>query len=168
MARSKTTVDPHLLPSIRAQLMGIPDSTSSDTFHAWANLPARISREQFAHELRTNYDGIFQNFYTLKISRPETNRLLSDYFPPECQILGDDPRLGQGRGKTGAGYLCAGAGGREILREECLVFEDSVVGVEAGRRAGMRVVWVPHVDVVGEYWGRERFDYARYGIDVSS
>jgi pseudouridine-5'-monophosphatase len=32
-----------------------------------------------------------------------------------------------------------------------LVFEDSIAGVEAGRRAGMRVVWVPHPDVAVEY-----------------
>lgn len=39
--------------------------------------------------------------------------------------------------------------------EECLVFEDSVPGIEAGRRAGMRVVWVPHPGLAGEYVGRE-------------
>lgn len=37
-----------------------------------------------------------------------------------------------------------GLGEREVKPEECLVFEDSVAGVEAGRRAGMRVCWVPH------------------------
>lgn len=36
-------------------------------------------------------------------------------------------------------------GGKEPIKpNECLVFEDSIAGVEAGRRAGMRVVWVPH------------------------
>lgn len=30
-----------------------------------------------------------------------------------------------------------------IKPAECLVFEDSIVGVEAARRAGMRVIWVP-------------------------
>lgn len=39
----------------------------------------------------------------------------------------------------------------DILPSECLVFEDSVAGVEAGRRAGMRVVWVPDPDVASEY-----------------
>lgn len=42
-----------------------------------------------------------------------------------------------------------------MLPEECLVFEDSVPGVEAGRRAGMRVVWCPHPELLKEYKGRE-------------
>jgi pseudouridine-5'-monophosphatase len=36
------------------------------------------------------------------------------------------------------------------------VFEDSVAGVEAGRRAGMRVIWVPHPDVAAEYQARQK------------
>lgn len=36
-----------------------------------------------------------------------------------------------------------GEGGR-VRPDECLVFEDSIAGVAAGRAAGMRVCWVPH------------------------
>lgn len=43
----------------------------------------------------------------------------------------------------------------EIKPEECLVFEDAVPGVEAGRRAGMRVVWCPHQGLLEAYKGRE-------------
>lgn len=39
--------------------------------------------------------------------------------------------------------------------EECLVFEDSVPGIEAGRRAGMRVIWCPHPGLREEFKGRE-------------
>jgi len=46
-------------------------------------------------------------------------------------------------------------GEKEITPEECLVFEDSVPGVEAGRRAGMRVAWVPHPELHKEYDGRQ-------------
>lgn len=46
-------------------------------------------------------------------------------------------------------------GEREIERKECLVFEDSVPGVEAGRRAGMRVVWCPHPGLLEEMKGKE-------------
>ena len=45
--------------------------------------------------------------------------------------------------------------GKDIKPEECLVFEDSVPGVEAGRRAGMQVVWCPHPGLLNEYAGRE-------------
>ena len=42
------------------------------------------------------------------------------------------------------------------MANECLVFEDSMVGVEAGGRAGMRVIWVPHEDVVVKYEARQK------------
>jgi len=48
-----------------------------------------------------------------------------------------------------------GPGEESIQPEECLVFEDSVAGVEAGRRAGMRVCWVPHKGLRQVMVGRE-------------
>ena len=43
-----------------------------------------------------------------------------------------------------------------IRADECLVFEDSVVGVEAAVKAGMNVVWVPHPLVREAYKGLEQ------------
>lgn len=90
---------------------------------------------------------------------------LFEQFPSENRVLGDDPRIPTGRGKPSPDiYLVAleginrgirREGGQEVTPEECLVFEDAVPGVEAGRRAGMRVVWVPHVGLLEEYKGRE-------------
>ncbi|KAL9129569.1 MAG: hypothetical protein Q9175_007266, partial [Cornicularia normoerica] len=87
-------------------------------------------------------------------------------FPPSRRVLGDDPRIPKGRGKPAPDiYLLAlecinkelrAKGEPIIYPEECLVFEDSVPGVEAGRRAGMRVVWCPHPMLLKEYLGRER------------
>lgn len=87
-------------------------------------------------------------------------------FEPELRVLGDDGRIGSGRGKPAPDiYVLAlamvnerarGRGEREVRREECLVLEDSVVGVEAGRRAGMRVLWCPHPELSKEYEGREK------------
>lgn len=104
--------------------------------------------------------------YELKMSRPETKRLL-DSFQPDKRILGDDPKVPKGWGKLALDtYLIAlqslnstmvSSDKKPILPRECLVFEDSVIGVEAGRRAGMRVVWVPHPDLAGEYHARENF-----------
>lgn len=101
--------------------------------------------------------------FKLKTSRPETKQLL-DFFQPKHRILGDDARLQQGRGKPAPDiYLIAlqslnsAADAEEAIRpDECLVFEDSVTGVEAGRRAGMRVVWVPHQDVAAEYGNKQK------------
>ncbi|KAL7926929.1 HAD-like protein [Trichoderma austrokoningii] len=186
---------PPLTRSVRAQLMGIPDSTNGDVFHDWAKLP--ISREQFARESKEQMHMLFPSCeplpgaekllsnlsrarnasdgnriglalasttktdsYELKVSRPETKRLL-DSFQPDKRILGDDPRVPKGRGKPAPEmYLIAlqslnstitGDGEKPILPKECLVFEDSIIGVEAGRRAGMRVVWVPHPNLAAEY-----------------
>jgi pseudouridine 5'-phosphatase len=190
---------PAFIPSIRAKLMGVPDSTNGDIFHDWAKLP--ISREQFAREssaqMRLHFpdceplpgaEKLLSNLsrsrsassgdriglalasstkshsYELKTSRPETKRLLS-FFESDRRVLGDDPRVRQGRGKPAPDiYLvalqtlnaAAESSEKAIMPNECLVFEDSVAGVEAGRRAGMRVVWVPHVDVAAEYQTRQK------------
>lgn len=87
-------------------------------------------------------------------------------FQPENVVLGDDERIPPGRGKPAPDiYLLAlktindrlkKEGQAEILPEECLVFEDSVPGVEAGRRAGMQAVWCPHTGLLNEYKGREK------------
>ena len=105
--------------------------------------------------------------FELKTQREEIKRLLS-VFGEERRVLGDDGRVKEGRGKPRSDiYLVAlealnasraesgkaREGRGPILPSECLVFEDSIVGVEAGRRAGMRVVWVPHVKLVDEYRG---------------
>jgi pseudouridine-5'-monophosphatase len=42
-----------------------------------------------------------------------------------------------------------------ITPQECLVFEDSIAGVDAARRAGMRVVWIPHPELRRVCRGRE-------------
>ncbi|KAG5298604.1 haloacid dehalogenase-like hydrolase domain-containing protein 1A [Histoplasma ohiense] len=92
---------------------------------------------------------------------------LFSLFPESRLIRGDNPRIGAGRGKPLPDiYLlaleaineeirAANNGELEIKPEECLVFEDSVPGVEAGRRAGMQVVWVPYSGLLEEYRGKE-------------
>ncbi|KAI0020650.1 HAD-like domain-containing protein [Xylariomycetidae sp. FL0641] len=102
--------------------------------------------------------------YERKTTQPETKRLLN-FFQDGKRILGDDPRLREGRGKPAPDiYLLALQvlnSARDSTKEpikpsECLVFEDSPAGVEAGRRAGMRVVWVPHPDVAVEFEAKQK------------
>ena len=89
---------------------------------------------------------------------------LFEVFETSKRVLGDDARIPKGRGKPAPDiYLLAlrivneslPEGEKQILPEECLVFEDSVPGIEAGRRAGMRCVWIPHPGLAVEYKGRE-------------
>jgi len=90
---------------------------------------------------------------------------LFKYFPADQQILGDNPQIPHGCGKPAPDiYLVAlesinrrlrAERKEEISPAECLVFEDSTPGIEAGRRAGMRVVWVPHEELLKVYAGKE-------------
>jgi pseudouridine-5'-monophosphatase len=69
-------------------------------------------------------------------------------------VFGDDPEMSDSRKKPEPDIFLLALkrlnaaetkrGERTLEPQDCLVFEDSIAGVEAARRAGMRVVWVPH------------------------
>ncbi|KAL4901416.1 hypothetical protein BDW74DRAFT_83383 [Aspergillus multicolor] len=186
---------PDLPWSIKAQLQGRPQPEAAKIFSEWAQLPisheeyvARISKLQAELFPTTKpLPGVEKLLTTLAATQGTSHPVhialatssharnyhlktghLTDLFSvfPEAQrVLGDDPRIGKGRGKPLPDiYLLAletinaglrEKGEKEITPEECLVFEDAVPGVEAGRRAGMRVVWVPHPGLLEAYKGRE-------------
>jgi pseudouridine 5'-phosphatase len=114
-----------------------------------------------------------QKNYDLKTQSAETRELLAN-FDDDKRILWSDPRLADARGKPAPDIFLLALrsinesleeGETPITPEECLVFEDSVPGVEAGRRAGMRVVWVPHQALAAEYKGKEELVFAgRIGL----
>lgn len=119
---------PHTKP-----LPGVPELLSNLSETAKTDSPVYIALATSSHA---------RNF-ELKSSH------LSDLFspfPPANKVLGDDPRIGAGRGKPLPDiYLLAletinkeirerGNGEPEIKPEECLVFEDAVPGVGRGRR----------------------------------
>lgn len=101
--------------------------------------------------------------FNFHIKTAHLTELFSVFETPR-RVLGDDKRIPAGRGKPlpDIYHLALRTindslppGEKPILPEECLVFEDSVPGVEAGRRAGMRVIWCPHPMLRREYAGRE-------------
>lgn len=177
---------PDLPWSIKAQLQGRPGPQAGVIFFEWAKLPismdewlakqSALQRELFPGckplpgvlELLSNVmkAGVHIALATSshKVNFDLKTAHLKDLFsvfPASQQVLGDDPRIGDGRGKP-APYIYLLAletinaglrekGEEEIRLEECLVFEDAVPGVEAGRRAGMRVVWVPHPGLANEF-----------------
>ncbi|KAI5292246.1 hypothetical protein KEM52_006512 [Ascosphaera acerosa] len=186
---------PNLPWSIKAQLQGRPYPQATKIFHDWAQLPisieeysrqvAELQAQHFPHcaplpgavELLHNLASTAATstpvHIALATSSTERNyHLKTDHlqslfslFPPSRRVVGDDPRIGHGRGKPLPDiYLLAletinselrADGKPEIKPQECLVFEDSVPGVEAGRRAGMQVAWVPMAGLLNEYRGRE-------------
>ncbi|KKA24698.1 (S)-2-haloacid dehalogenase [Rasamsonia emersonii CBS 393.64] len=186
---------PKLPWTIKAQLQGRPAPEASRIFHEWAKLPispAEFAEKQVAlqekhfpttkplpgvvkllKDLQSTLSTDQPVYVALATSSHSKNfKLKTDHlqdvfsvFPESRRVLGDDPRIGKGRGKPLPDiYLIAletinaelrQKGEKEIQPSECLVFEDSVPGVEAGRRAGMQVVWCPHKDLLQEYKGRE-------------
>lgn len=89
---------------------------------------------------------------------------IASAFPDSLRVFGDDPDMGDAKKKPMPDIFLLALdrinaslmeGEEAIKREECLVFEDSIAGVEAGRRARMRVVWVPHGGLAKACEGRE-------------
>ncbi|KIW43240.1 uncharacterized protein PV06_04363 [Exophiala oligosperma] len=104
--------------------------------------------------------------YRLKTDRLSGPDGVLSLIPQGHKVLGDDERLKRGRGKPFPDIFLLALevvnetvrkkeNEREIKPAECLVFEDAVAGVEAARRAGMRVVWVPEKWLRDMYVGRE-------------
>ena len=117
----------------------------------------RVHMALSTSSIRTNYD-----------IKTKSMKEMFSVFSEDQIVTGDDARVPKGRGKPLPDiYLVALGTINEHIRktdpdtpevrpEECIVFEDSVPGVEAGRRAGMRVVWCPHPGLLNEYIGREK------------
>ena len=134
------------LPGVEKLLADLSTAMSGQSGRK-IHLGLATSSDRHRFELKTRHlEGLFQ------------------YFKDERRVLGDDRRIPKGRGKPWPDiYLLAlegingGLGEEEepVRPEECLVLEDAVLGVLAGRRAGMRVLWVPSEGVAGEYRGRE-------------
>ncbi|OCL10521.1 HAD-like protein [Glonium stellatum] len=164
---------PDLPWSIKAQLQGRPRPEAQRIFHAWAQLP--LTPTEFDDKQSQLQRKYFPRIYLALATSSHTGNFhlktahlssLFSIFAPLHRVLGDDPRIAPGRGKPAPDiYLLAletinaslrEKGERELRPDECLVFEDSVPGVEAGRRAGMQVIWCPHPELLEEYRGREK------------
>ncbi|NER28051.1 MAG: HAD-IA family hydrolase [Symploca sp. SIO1C4] len=67
-----------------------------------------------------------------------------------CIVLGDDPAINQGKPAPDIFLIAAERLGASP--EQCLVFEDSIAGMEAAKAAGMSVVVVPDPNMERELY----------------
>jgi len=181
---------PDLTWDVKARLQGRTGPDSYRLFQHWAQLP--ISQDEAYEKIKywqqqlfplaRPMPGVINLLRRLKASRVnialasstnvpnfklKTSHLpeLVSSFDADKIVLGDDPRVPEGRGKPAPDiYLLAlqtindalkAKGEPEVYPEECLVFEDSVAGVEAGRRAGMQVAWCPEMGLLEVYREKE-------------
>ena len=89
---------------------------------------------------------------------------VTDKIPLKNRVFGDDPAMSDAKKKPMPDIFLLtlerineglSSGESAVKPEECLVFEDSIAGVEAGKRAGMRVCWVPHKGLRDIWRGKE-------------
>jgi pseudouridine-5'-monophosphatase len=125
--------DSKLLPEVGDLLFTLSSKTSPPLKLALAS-----SASHHLFDLKTAHHPIISATFTEK----------------SCQVFGDDPEMAHCDKKPSPDIVLLALrrlsdafkaeGEPELKPEECLVFEDSIAGVEAARRAGMRVIWVPH------------------------
>jgi HAD superfamily hydrolase (TIGR01509 family) len=80
--------------------------------------------------------GLVTSSLRIKVEVALKELNMEEFF--DALVTGDDVEKGK---PAPDGYLL-GARKLEVKPEECLVFEDSFAGIEAGKRAGMRVIGV--------------------------
>lgn len=84
----------------------------------------------------------------------KTSHLAEAFKKFDVIITGDDSRIPPGRGKPFPDIWNLGLKelnakfNSHITPEECLVFEDGIPGVRAGKAFGAYVIWIPHVEAV--------------------
>lgn len=113
----------------------------------------------------------------------KTSHLTEAFKAFDVIITGDDPRIPKGRGKPFPDIWQLGLKelnakfNTDIESNECLVFEDGIPGVNAGKSFGAYVIWVPHKDAIalvkdhkilgdrGEMLeSLEHFDRSKFGL----
>jgi pseudouridine-5'-monophosphatase len=106
-------------------------------------LPGAMRLTQHLH-----HHGIPQAIATSSSRRPFELKIThhQEWFSLfDCRVLGDDPDLKRSKPAPDIFLLVAQRLGASV--KQCLVFEDSLAGMEAAKAAGMSVVVVPDPDL---------------------
>ncbi|KAG6831768.1 hypothetical protein H0H92_007920 [Tricholoma furcatifolium] len=121
------------------------------------NIPIAVAtgskRRNF--ELKTNHLGeVFDCFQGKIVCGDDSQYNMRGKPYPDIFLVAAREMLGRDVGET---ETCSPS--QEVERSRGLVFEDGVPGMQAGKRAGMSVIWVPDVNLLDiEYTGDEKAD----------
>jgi HAD superfamily hydrolase (TIGR01509 family) len=137
------------LPMTPEEYLTARESMLEELFPQADPLPGAVRLTQHLHQ-----HGVPQavatssnhRHYALKVSRHHAWFSIFD-----CIVIGDDPAVRRGKPAPDMFLLAADRIG--IPAAECLVFEDSPVGVEAACAAGMPVIAVPDPHMNPEAFG---------------
>jgi pseudouridine-5'-monophosphatase len=129
--------------------------TSEKQKHRWSEtkfMPGALELLQHLEEINIPFALATSSHRANYLLKTEHLRHGFDLFGSHV-VVGDDERIPPGRGKPNPDIWRIALESlnaerrtknlEEIKPEECLVFEDGVPGVIAGKAAGCRVVWVP-------------------------
>ncbi|GLB37410.1 putative haloacid dehalogenase-like hydrolase [Lyophyllum shimeji] len=121
------------------------------------NIPIAVAtgsrRRNF--ELKTGHLGeVFDCFEGKVVCGDDTQFEMNGKPAPDIFLVAAREMLGRD-----VGYTETGSAAQEVERAKGLVFEDGVPGMQAGKRAGMSVIWVPDANLLNVgYTGEEKAD----------
>ncbi|CAG8616495.1 16504_t:CDS:2, partial [Gigaspora margarita] len=94
--------------------------------------------------------------------KASNNRELFDLF--DNIICGDDANVKNGKPAPDI-FLAAREGIGNPLTNQCLVFEDSIIGIKAAKNANMNVIWVPDPMIAELYPGKNGADEMIFSLN---
>ncbi|KAF9193874.1 glutathione synthase [Haplosporangium sp. Z 11] len=128
---------------LKAKLMGLREKESAEILIRESG--ADMTPEEYLHERHLLQLERFPHCVPL----PGVMELFSLF---DVIVCGDDPAIINGKPNPDIFYvardrLAQHFGQEEVLNDNCLVFEDSPIGVQAGVNASMKVLWVPDENI---------------------
>ncbi|KAJ1962772.1 hypothetical protein IWQ62_003425 [Dispira parvispora] len=169
---SEKILEPHgckFTWEVKAKMMG---RTTKDTIRVLLEeTGAPLTEQEYFEQSNAMQVGTSSRKEIFDVKTSQNQPLFQHFNSITC---GDDPNVKLGKPHPDIFIeACRRLGNPSP--EQCLVFEDSLLGVEAAKRAGMHVVWIPdsnilklgHPDDHGACEilnSMEEFDPAKYGL----
>ncbi|CUM63635.1 uncharacterized protein PRCAT00001217001 [Priceomyces carsonii] len=162
---TKIIIKEYEVPATPEEFMKLSMSVLEKKWHRSAFLPGALELLNYLEQKGIPM-ALGTSSNTINFQR-KTNHLQHGFKHFGSHIVtGDDDRIGPGRGKPHPDiwHVCLNSinrervekGLNEIEMEDCLIFEDGVVGVLAGVAARAYVIWIPDKEALRLLAGKEK------------